>query len=217
MNLLTNKIQTRGIGSLTDAELLSLLLDEGSGTMSAEELAARLLSECGSLANIARTDVARLRMTEGVGMKRAVRIAAAAELGRRIMKSRADETDTIASSEDVVRIFRPIFDGMRHEECWVLYLTNTNRIIERGRVSQGGVQGTVVDRRLIAKRALELLATQVIMVHNHPSGDPRPSDNDRQLTRQIGEALQLFDIRLLDHLIISSDGRTFSFNQNGEL
>lgn len=216
MDLLTNKIATRGIGSLTDAELLSLLLGDGNSTMSAEELAAKIISEGGSLAALGRMEVSRLRMLEGVGLKRAVRIAAAVEFGRRFMSAQAEEIDTITGSDDVERIFRPLFEGMKHEECWVLYLTNSNRIIERQRLSHGGVQGTVVDRRLVAKRALELLATQVIMVHNHPSGSAQPSEGDRQLTADIDEALRLFDIRLLDHLVIAGN-ESFSFRQSGLL
>ena len=216
MKLLTNKIITRGIGSLTDAELLSLLLEEGNASMSAEQMAERIIAECGSLAALGRVEVARMRMIEGVGLKRAVRIAAAVEFGRRAMASQAETIDAISSSEDVVSIFRPVFEGMKHEECWVLYLTTSNRIIERQRLSRGGVQGTVVDRRLVAKRALELLATQVIMVHNHPSGDVHPSAADKSLTSGVNEALRLFDIRLLDHLIISG-GESFSFRQSGLL
>lgn len=216
MDLLTNKIMTRGIGSLTDAELLSLLLEQGNTAMSAQQMAEKILAESGSLAALGRTDIARLRMIEGVGLKRAVRISAAVEFGRRYMKSQAEEVESITASDDVVRIFRPLFEGMQHEECWVLYLTNSNRIIERQRLSRGGVQGTVVDRRLVAKRALELLATQVIMVHNHPSGDARPSDGDKTLTNTIAEALTLFDIRLLDHLIIARSD-WFSFRQSGLL
>ena len=216
MDLLTNKIVTRGIGSLTDEELLSLLLDEGNANLSAQQMSQKVIAECGSLAAVGRVDIARLRMVEGVGLKRAVRISAAAEFGRRLMNAQAQEVDAITASDDVVRIFRPIFDGMKHEECWVLYLTNSNRIIERQRLSHGGLQGTVVDRRLVAKRALELLATQVIMVHNHPSGDAHPSEADKLLTRNIDEALQLFEIRLLDHLIIARD-EWFSFRQDGIL
>ena len=210
-----NKITTRGTGSLTEAELLSLLLDEGD-PQAALDLAERVLAACGTLANVGRTDIARLRMVEGVGLKRAARIAAAAELGRRFMEARADEVTSVNTSDDAVSIFRPLFEGMRHEECWVLYLTNSNRIIERQRVSQGGVQGTVVDKRLIAKRALELLSTQIIMVHNHPSGDARPSEQDKRLTTNVAEALALFDIRLLDHIIIARSGE-FSFRNEGLL
>lgn len=216
MDLTVNKLLTRGTGSLTDAELLSLLLDDGAAVQTPQELAGKVLAACGSLANAGRAEIARLRMVEGVGLKRAVRIAAAAEFGRRFMEARADAAVTVTTSDDAVRIFRPLFEGMRHEECWVLYLTNSNRILERQRVSQGGVQGTVVDRRLIAKRALELLSTQVIMVHNHPSGDAEPSDADIRLTESIVSALELFDIRLLDHIIISHNSE-YSFRQSGLL
>ena len=166
--------------------------------------------------SIASMELSRLRMVEGVGLKRAGRVLAAAELGRRAAALQVDSVTTISSSNDAVAIFRPLFEGLRHEECWVLYLTNSNRVIERQRVSQGGVQGTVVDHRLIAKRALELLSTQVIIAHNHPSGSAEASSQDITLTKRISEALALFDIRLLDHLIISQHGE-FSFRSQGLL
>lgn len=124
--------------------------------------------------------------------------------------------DPIGSSNDVVRIFRPLLTEMKHEECWCLYLNTGNRIVERQRVSQGGVQATVVDHRLVIKRALELLATQIILVHNHPSGAALPSEQDKILTKKIAEAAALFDIRLLDHLIIARGGE-YSFRQSGLL
>ena len=114
----------------------------------------------------------------------------------------------------MVRLFRPRLERLTHEECWVVYLTSSNRIIERQRVSQGGVTGTVVDHRLIVKRALELLATQLILIHNHPSGTPEASAQDKLLTERIAKAAALFDIRLLDHLIIARDG-DFSFRRAG--
>ncbi len=209
MKALYDKIALRGAGALTDEELVAFLVDD-------EGVAARLLSECGSLAGVMRMPLSRLRMFEGLGLRKAERLAVATELGRRLMAADADTVGSISTSGDVARIFRPLIEGLKHEECWVLYLTNSNRIIERQRVSQGGVQGTVVDRRLIAKRALELLATQVLMVHNHPSGAAEPSEQDKALTRKIAGALALFDIRLLDHIILSSDGE-FSFRQAGLL
>ncbi len=216
MDSIRNKLMTRGVGSLTDAELLSLVVDDGSTRNNAVELGERIISECGSAANLGNMELSRLRMVEGVGLKRAGRIAAAAELGRRLNASQSENVTSISSSNDAVKIFRPLFDGLKHEECWVLYLTNSNRIIERQRVSQGGVQGTVVDFRLITKRALELLATQVIMAHNHPSGSAEASSQDLTLTRRLTEALSLFDIRLLDHLIITKN-EDFSFRSNGLL
>ena len=210
MQPLYDKALSRGVASLTDGELLTLLVGE-------PELAAAVLRACGgSLAALAAEEPARLRMTGGLGRSRALQLLAAAEFGRRVAESRADETDVIATSDDVVRLFRPRLKHLAHEECWVLYLTSSNRIVERQRVSQGGVQGTVVDHRLIVKRALELLATQLIMIHNHPSGAAEPSAQDRALTDKIARAAALFDIRLLDHLIISREG-DFSFLREGLL
>ena len=213
MDAIHNKLLTRGVGSLTDAELLSLIVDDGGTREDALKLGERILAENGTIANM---DISRLRMVEGVGLKRAGRILAAAELGRRLAALQVDSVASITSSSDAVNIFRPLFEGLQHEECWVLYLTNSNRVIERQRVSQGGVQGTIVDHRLIAKRALELLATQVIMAHNHPSGSTEPSSQDIALTKRISEALALFDIRLLDHLIIAG-GEELSFRSRGLL
>ena len=141
-------------------------------------------------------------------------LLAAAEFGRRVAEDRAAEADFVTTSDDVVRLFRPQLERLAHEECWAVYLTASNRIIERQRVSQGGVTGTVVDHRLIVKRALELLATQLILIHNHPSGTPEASGQDKTLTERIARAAELFDIRLLDHIIIARDG-DFSFRREG--
>lgn len=210
MQPLYDKALSRGIASLSDEELLTLLVEEPG-------VAASVLRSCGgSLASVAAEEPARLRMVGGLGRNRALRLLAAAEFGRRVAESRAGEADVIATSDDVVHLFRPKLQRLDHEECWMLYLTSSNRIVERQRVSQGGVQGTVVDHRLIIKRALELLATQLIMVHNHPSGAAEPSPQDKVLTERIARAAALFDIRLLDHLIISREG-DFSFLREGLL
>lgn len=210
MQPLYDKALSRGIASLSDEELLTLLVEEPG-------VAASVLRSCGgSLASVAAEEPARLRMVGGLGRNRALRLLAAAEFGHRVAESRAGEADVIATSDDVVHLFRPKLQRLDHEECWVLYLTSSNRIVERQRVSQGGVQGTVVDHRLIIKRALELLATQLIMVHNHPSGAAEPSPQDKVLTERIARAAALFDIRLLDHLIISREG-DFSFLREGLL
>ena len=202
------KLLSRGVETLTDQELLELLLDDGDS----ERLAGALLSSFeGRLAALGYADIARLRMAAGIGLKRAARIQAAVELGRRVLAARELGPDPIGSSNDVVRIFRPLLTEMKHEECWCLYLNTGNRIVERQRV-----QATVVDHRLVIKRALELLATQIILVHNHPSGAALPSEQDKILTKKIAEAAALFDIRLLDHLIIARGGE-YSFRQNGLL
>ena len=217
MKRLLDKLAARGPAALDDAELLALLLGEGSEYKPAEMLSKRLLEHYnGSLARLGRDALPRLRMVEGVGLRRAARIAAAAELGRRILTLQAAEKTSIQTSDDVIQLFRPELELLQHEECWALYLSSSNRIIERQRISQGGVQWTIVDHRLIVKRALELLATQLILVHNHPSGSAEASDADRHLTSRIAEAAALFDIRLLDHIIISRSD-DFSFRSAGLL
>ncbi len=207
---------SRGAGAMTDEELLCLLLCDGDSDVRA--IAAGLLAECGgSLAGVAAHEVSRLRMIAGLGLRRAVRLKVAAEIGRRVAAERSREVVDISSSDDVERLMRPLVDTLPYEECWVLYLTSSNRVIERMRVSQGGVQATVVDHRLIVKRALELLATQIILVHNHPSGAAEPSVQDRQLTQRAAEACRLFDITLLDHIIIARNNASYSFRSHSLL
>ncbi len=212
MKNLHDKLMSRGAAALSDAELLALLVESPDDSRDPLVAAEKLLSAGGSLAGIARTDIGRLRMAEGLGLRRAERLILSAELGRRVAASTEREVECISTDADAVRLMRPIFDSMRHEECWVLYLTSSNRLLERRRVSQGGVQATVVDHRLIVKRALELLSTQIIMVHNHPSGAAEPSEADKTLTEKVRDAAALFDIRLLDHIIISREGE-FSFRR----
>ena len=213
MKNLHDKIASRGATALDDAELLAILLESGSDNRDPKQLAASILAESGgSLVGLLRMEMGRLRMMEGIGLRRARQLLAAGELGRRV--SLACDTDVvkIASDGDVVRLMKPCIEHLKYEECWVLYLTSSGRLIERQRVSQGGVQATVVDHRIVVKRALELLATQIIMVHNHPSGLPQPSDADIQLTNRVKEAAALFDIKLIDHIIISKEG-DYSFRR----
>ena len=195
MKSLYEKMDARGVQSLSDLELLSLVLgDEPT----------------------AREEQRRLRMVGGWGLQRARQVQVAIELGRRVAEQQGETATIITSSDDVVRMMRPQLDKLPYEECWAIYLTNSNRLLEQQRISQGGVQGPVVDHRLVVKRALELLATRLILVHNHPSGAAEPSGADKQLTRQLKEAAALFDIRLLDHLIVAREGE-FSFRRAGLL
>lgn len=212
MKNLHDKLLARGSASLSDVELLAILVESPDDGRDPHAVAEGLLAAFGSLAAVARADLSRLRMAEGLGLLRAERLAASAELGRRVAASTEQSAVCISTDADVARLMRPVFESMRHEECWVLYLTSSNRLVERRRVSQGGVQATVVDHRLIVKRALELLSTQIIMVHNHPSGAAEPSAADKELTRKVRDAAALFDIRLLDHVIISVEGE-FSFRR----
>lgn len=217
MRNIQDKLLSRGVAHLDDVELLAAFLAEGAADDAAVQLANELLAQCGgSLQRLADSDVARLRMLSGLGLRRAVQLKAAVEMGRRVAVADAQAIDTIASDNDVVRIMEPLIGALPHEECWALYLASSGRIVDKVRISQGGVQATVVDYRMVLKRALELLAVQIVLVHNHPSGSAEPSAQDRQLTERVAEGCRLFDIRLLDHVIIAR-GTHYSFRAHGEV
>ncbi len=210
---LKERLLLRGAEALTPLELMTLILDDAAGK---ESIAKELLDLYnGDLGSIAEADLSQLRMVDGLGVRRAARVVAAFELGRRVPTA-ASEVSTIGSSADVVRMFRHQIGGLPHEECWVLYLNCASRLLDTQRISSGGVSSTIVDIRIIIKRAIELLATELILVHNHPSGLASPSDDDIALTKRLGSAATLFEIRLLDHIIISSDTE-YSFASAGLL
>ena len=210
MKNITDKLQSRGAASLTDEEVIALVLTEMSGGDTRDVAAELMRGVGGSLLALADVDIMRLRMLGGIGMVRAARLKGAMELGRRLAVAEATGQDVVTSDSDVVRIMEPHLGGLQHEECWALYLASSGKVLERMRISQGGVQATVVDLRLIIKRALELLAVQIVLVHNHPSGSAEPSGQDVALTERVAEAAKLFDIRLLDHVIVAR-GAHFSF------
>lgn len=213
---LREQIAARGVESLSDSELLAVVMGEDTATAATTD-AERLLEEYGGqLSAVCSDEIARLRMTAGLGLRRAERIAAAAELGRRVSAQQSEQVQTVESSDDIRRMFAPRMEGLQHEECWAIYLTASNRVVDSRRVSQGGVSGTVVDHRLVVKRALELLVPQIIVVHNHPSGSAQPSGEDDRVTERLKEAAALFDIRLLDHIIIAR-GSHFSYAAQGRL
>lgn len=215
MKSIMDRLQSRGAESLDDHELLAAIIAEGLAEEHAAALAKELMEASGgSLARLLDMDVARLRMLGGLGRLRALRLKAVKECGRRVAAADARHHDVVASDGDVVRIMEPQMAELQHEECWALYLSSSGRVLERMRISQGGIQATVVDCRLILKRALECLAVQIVLVHNHPSGSSAPSEQDRQLTERVQEAARLFDIRLLDHVIIAR-GNHFSFRGEG--
>ena len=205
MKSLHEKLTLYGASSLSDSELIGIIFDDRA-------LAERLIS-AHPLSELLQYDISRLRMQEGIGLARAAKIAAATEIGRRASKSNAQKVTHILSSNDAEAVFRPLFEGLNHEECWVIFLTSSARVVDRMKISQGGVQATVVDNRLIFKRALELLATQIIIAHNHPSGSNEPSQADITLTNRIKAAAALFDINLIDHLIITTTG-CYSFKSH---
>ncbi len=205
----------RGADALETTELLSLVVGSSSSGESAVESAQRLMEECeGSLLSLSRAELSELRTLGGLGIRRASILAAAFELGRRA-QAEQQAPSVIHDKDDVVALF-PTMAELDHEEMWVLYLTSSNRVIERRRVAQGGVTALVVDHKLITKRALELLAQSVIIIHNHPSGSASPSPEDINVTSKIVAAMSLFDITLLDHIIISREGE-YSFRQHNQI
>lgn len=206
---------TGGAERLSDAEVLALVLREGTDSLSARELAGRILEEVGGLASLAGADADRVRRAGGCGTLRAATVVAAFEMARRAFAEGADRVDVVNSREDVARLFGHLSE-LSHEEFWVLYLTSAGRVIDRVRVSQGGVSGTVVDHRLIVKRALELLAGSLVLVHNHPSGSSEPSADDISATARVKAAAALFDITVVDHVIISKSG-SYSLAERGRL
>lgn len=206
----------RGPESLTDSELLSLVLPAVKGQESVE-VAGRLLEEAGSLSALSRSSLASLRQMQGLGIERATRLSAAFELSRRILVEEGSEQTTITTHEDVVSLFAPLIAHLDHEEMWILYLSSSNRIIERRRISVGGSSALLTDSKIILRHALNLVASSLIIVHNHPSGAARPSEEDLRFTERIRQAAALFDINLLDHIIIARGGGHYSFRAGGTL
>lgn len=208
-----------GIRSLSDAELVALIFGGGLPGMSVVDMARVILHDCDD-----RVDkLARLTINEmmskykGVGPAKAVCLAAAFELGRRNGEQAAlNEDPQIRSSQDVVKLMAPLLSGIDYEEFWVLMLSRSNRVTYRRCISQGGTAATVVDVKLLLKHALDCLAEAVILVHNHPSGNPQPSGQDDNLTRRIVDGARMLDIRVLDHVIIARN-KSFSYRDEGRL
>jgi len=211
------KLIQKGTASLSDAELLAILICSGTKNKSAVDLGRELLNTVNNNLNtLGKLSIEDLKKLRGIGPARAVTISAALELGRRRKLTEAEYLQQIKSSKDVADIFQPILADLQHEEFWILFLNRSNRVINRMKVSQGGISGTVTDVRMIMKKAIESLASGIIVCHNHPSGNLKPSESDTKITRKIKDAGNLMDIQLLDHLIISEKDY-YSFADNGLL
>ena len=211
------KLIQKGTASLSDAELLGILISSGTRDKSAVDLGRELLGLVNNnLNSLGKLSISEIKQLHGIGTARAVTIAAALELGRRRKLAETPESSQIKSSQDVADIFQPLLSDLLHEEFWILFLNRSNKVITRMKMSQGGISGTVTDVRLIMKKALEHLASGIIVCHNHPSGNLNPSEADSKITRKIKEAGEIMDIQLLDHLIISEKDY-YSFADNGLL
>ncbi|MBZ9728453.1 DNA repair protein RadC [Salegentibacter sp. JZCK2] len=211
------KLLQKGKLSLSDAELIAILIGSGSRNESAVQLSKRILASTGNqLGDLGKLSVKKLCEFKGIGPAKAVSIVAAMELGRRRRTEEALEKKKITSSASVFELMQPIIGELYHEEFWIIYLNNSNKVIEQLQLSKGGITGTLVDVRITLRKALEVGATSIILAHNHPSGTLKPSEADKQLTQKLKTAAQSLDIKVLDHLIVTEKSY-FSFADEGVL
>jgi len=209
------KLMLKGKSALSDAELIAILIGSGSRNESAVGLSKRILASVDNNLNaLGKLTITQLINFKGIGEAKAISIMAAMELGRRRRAEDAVELKKISSSKMIFELMQPIIGELPHEEFWVLYLNNSNKVFSKSQQGKGGITGTIVDVRLVFKTALELGATALILCHNHPSGALVPSDADKQITRKLKSAGQNLDISVLDHVIITENG-FYSFNDEG--
>lgn len=199
------RLLVNGAGSLSNVELLAVLLRTGTSKMNAVELARSLLEESeGKIEAIASMNIEKLLKLDGLGPAKAASLSAAFELGRRCMSEDGGKRKkTISSPAGAGRIMLPHMKGLDHEECWVLYLDRANHLIGKEMMSSGGLESTIMDCKMIARKALEKKASGLILVHNHPSGNPLPGEADIRQTQSLKRALCTCDISLIDHVIIA--------------
>jgi len=211
------KLLKKGKVALSDAELIAILIGSGNREESAVELSKRILSSIdNSLNKLGKLSVTDLTKFKGIGEAKAISITTALELGRRRRLEEALEKPKISSSKSVFDVMQPIIGELQHEEFWIIFLNNANKIQLKTQMSKGGITGTLVDTRLIFKQALELAATGLILCHNHPSGTLKPSTSDINLTNKIKKGGEVLDIKVLDHLIIT-EKEYYSFADDGVL
>lgn len=198
------KLVNKGKIALSDSELIAILIGSGSKDETAVELSKRILSSIkNNLNELGKLSVDDLIKFKGIGQAKAITIITALELGRRRSLETALEKIKITSSRSVFDVMQPILGELEHEEFWIIYLNNANKIQLKTQLSKGGITGTMVDTRLVFKRALELAATGIILCHNHPSGTLKPSSSDISLTKKIKLGGEVLDVKVLDHLIIT--------------
>lgn len=206
------KLRAKGARNLDNAELLAIVLRTGTGKRNALEIASDLLSSAGNrLSELADFSMEKMQEINGIGTDKAVTVAAAMELGKRFVYERnAAGRKSVTNARQIFDIMFPLLKGLSHEECWVIFLNRANYIIGKELLSTGGMTATVMDVKIIIRRALEKKAQGIILVHNHPSGNPRPGSNDMKQTMALKKAAETFDISLVDHIVIA-DHRYYSF------
>ena len=211
------KMLLKGKAALSDSELIAILIGSGSVDENAIELAKRILESVNNnLSELGRRSIKDLVKFKGIGEAKAITIAAALEIGRRRQFSDVMQRDSIMNSRDTYDTMLPQLIDLNYEEFWILMLNRANHIMGRTRISIGGVSGTVVDSKMVFKPAIEALATSIVLVHNHPSGNLKPSQADIELTRKLKEGGKCLDITVMDHVIVAHTGY-YSFADEGLL
>lgn len=209
------KLLAKGISSLSDSELIAIIIGSGTKDESAVQLSKRILGSVqNNLNELGKLTVNDLQKHKGIGEAKAIGIMSALELGRRRKLSESINREKISSSNDIYEIFHALLADLPHEEFWIVLLNRSNKIIDRQKISQGGISGTVTDVRLMMKAALDKLSSSIVLIHNHPSGNTKPSEADISITQKVKESGKLMDITLLDHIIVT-DGSYFSFADEG--
>lgn len=209
------KLMLKGRSVLSDAELIAIVIGSGSRNESAVGLSKRILASVDNNLNaLGKLSVSQLMNFKGIGEAKAISIVSAMELARRRRGEEVVELKKISSSKSIFEIMQPVIGELPHEEFWIIYLNNSNRVISKSQLSKGGITGTLVDVRLVFKAALEMGATGLVLCHNHPSGTLTPSDADRQITKKLKLAGDSLEIKVLDHLIVT-ENHYFSFVDEG--
>ncbi len=211
------KLLSKGRVALSDAELIAILIGSGNKEESAVELSKRILAQAdNNLNELGKISVQQLMQFKGIGQAKAVTIAAALEMGRRRRDQEILKITKVNSSRSAYELLAPLIGDLQHEEFWIVYLNNSNKVLHKEQLSKGGITGTLVDVRLVLKQALEYGAVGLILSHNHPSGTLKPSNSDRQITEKLKAASKALDIKVLDHLILTQRAY-FSFADEGIL
>ena len=211
------KLIKKGIVTLSNAEIIALLIGTGSRQETAVALSQRILMDAGNNLNkLGKRTVRELQKYNGIGEAKAIAIVAALELGRRRKTEAVEDKKQIKSSQDVFALMHPQLEDLPHEEFWVVLLNRANKIIDKRKISHGGMTGTVTDVKIILKEAIDQRATGIIMCHNHPSGNTHPSKADFNITRKLKNAAAYLDIQVLDH-VITGEKNYYSFADEGTL
>ncbi|MGB5226825.1 MAG: DNA repair protein RadC, partial [Eudoraea sp.] len=208
------KLVHKGRSVLSNAELIAILIGSGTKNETAVALSKRILASTNNNLNVlGKVSIKQLMKFKGIGEAKAISIVAALELGRRRQNEKLIDTAQISGSQAVFDLLQPLVADLPHEEFWIVYLNNSNKVIQKAQLSKGGITGTLVDVRLVMKQALELGAVSLILAHNHPSGALKPSEADKKITNKLQKASETMDIRVLDHVIITQN-KYYSFADN---